>query len=186
MIREGSEEQLVARAADGELAAYEALVRRHQDHLYAVALRLMGDPTDAQDVVQETLLRGWRGIARFEQRAQFFTWIYRIAINEANRSLERRGRREHQAIDHELLTLEGDSEQQPPARLATQQLQRELERAVRSLPATQRAAVVLRDVEGLSTREAAELVGIREAAFKSRLHSGRLKLRASLGDALLR
>src|SRR6201997_5001254 len=87
------EHELVGRAQAGDLGAFEALADVHADRLYTVALRFLGDRCEAEDVLQETLLRAWRGISRFEGRAMVFTWLYRITVNESNRALERRQRR---------------------------------------------------------------------------------------------
>ncbi|HME02943.1 MAG TPA: sigma-70 family RNA polymerase sigma factor, partial [Solirubrobacteraceae bacterium] len=80
---ETPERELVGRAQAGDLAAFEELVGMHADRLYTVVLRLVGDRGEAEDVVQETLLRAWRGIGRFQRRAMIFTWLYRIAVNTA-------------------------------------------------------------------------------------------------------
>ena len=87
------ERELIDRAQAGDVAAFEALAGVHADRLYAVVLRFVGDGCEAEDVLQETLLRAWRGIGRFQGRAMVFTWLYRIAVNESNRALERRVRR---------------------------------------------------------------------------------------------
>jgi RNA polymerase sigma-70 factor, ECF subfamily len=182
----GPEAQLLALAQQGDVAAFETLTRSCIDRLFAVVLRLVGDPGEAEDVVQEALLRAWRGIGRFRGNAAFFTWLYRIAINEANRSLEK-GTRRPQAVDPtDKRVQESPSTELGPARLAeNQELRAALGLALSTLPPPYRAAVILRDVEGLSTREAADVAGIGEAAFKSRLHQGRLKLRTALGDEFL-
>src|SRR5689334_18252285 len=86
------ERKLIGRAQGGDVGAFEALASVHADRLYTVALRILGDGGEAEDVLQETLLRAWRGIRRFEGRAMVFTWLYRIAVNESNRVLERRQR----------------------------------------------------------------------------------------------
>src|SRR5919199_4905880 len=81
---------LVARAQAGEREAFEELVRRHAEHLYAVVVRLVPDRHDAEEVTQEAFIRAWRAIGRFKGDARFFTWLYRIAINEARRHAQRR------------------------------------------------------------------------------------------------
>ncbi len=140
-------------------------------------------PADAEDVAQEVFLRAWRGLARFQGRAQLSTWLYRIAFNEAQRRL---GRREPTPV---LPGADGDDPAEavpdapgrgPAARALDHEFARVLEAALKQLPTEWRAAVVLRDLEGLPTREAAIAVGVREAAFKSRLHRGRMQLRGLL------
>jgi len=182
-----SEEQaLVARAKAGDRAAYEALVRRNADRLYAVVLRFSATESDAEEATQEAFLRAWRSIGRFRGDARFFTWLYRIGVNEAKRILDRRAgadvvvSTQDRPVDHVA-----DDAPQVDARAEDAELRALLEREIRRLPAKYRAAVVLRDVEGLSTAEAAEVLGLREAAFKSRLHRGRMALRAAVAHYVL-
>jgi RNA polymerase sigma-70 factor (ECF subfamily) len=178
--------ELIGRARDRAVEAFEQLTAPHADRLYAVVLRLVGNRSDAEDVVQETLLRAWRGIGRFEGRSTYFTWLYRIAVNEANRTLEKRSRAgSGVAVDEQALQLPAPEHEEPARRAEQHDLGRALDLAIADLAPAHRAALVLRDIEGLSTREAAEVVGIGEAAFKSRLHQARLNVRATLGDAAL-
>lgn len=179
------EATLIARAQAGDVAAFEELAHAHADRLYAFLTRLLGSRADAEDVAQETLLRAWRGIPGFRGRSTFSTWLYRIAVNEANRSLARRTRRPATPIDEPGLQVAAASSEEPPIRAERSELRNALRRALGELPYDQRAAIVLRDVEGLSTARAADIVGIGEAAFKSRLHQARLKIRAALGDETL-
>ena len=138
---------------------------------------------EADEVAQEVFLRAWRGLGRFEERAQFSTWLYRIAFNEAQRRLARRTRRASSpppiATTRSVALPESPS-RGPEAQALDREFERMLDAALGELPADWRAAVVLRDIEGLSTHDAAEIVGVREAAFKSRLHRGRMQLRALL------
>jgi len=178
--------ELVDAARAGDLVAFEELAGVHADRLYSVVLRLIGDHGEAEDVVQETLLRAWRGIARFNGRAMIFTWLYRIAVNESNRALEKRLRHGRAIpIDDEAQNVPAPAHDGPANRVEQHALREELELAISDLEPPYRTALVLRDVEGLSTREAAQIAGVGEAAFKSRLHQARLKVRASLGDAAL-
>jgi RNA polymerase sigma-70 factor (ECF subfamily) len=178
--------ELVGAAQAGDLAAFEELAGAHTDHLYSVVLRLLGDRGDAEDVMQETLLRAWRGIGRFRADASFFTWLYRIAQNESNRALERRLRRVATVgIDEEPVQVAAPAHHEPAIRAEHRALGEALKLAIASLDSPYRTALVLRDLEGLSTREAAKISGVGEAAFKSRLHHARFMVRASLGDAAL-
>lgn len=180
------ESELIARAQQGEVAAFEQLAQAHANRLFAIALRLVGNHAEAEDVLQETLLRAWRGIGRFHGYSEVFTWLYRIAVNEANRSLEKGTRRPATTqIADEQLQLSSPPSDGPAPQAEHRELRAALELALRALPPPHRAAIVLRDIEGLSTREAANIVGVGEAAFKSRLHQARLKVRAALGDEAL-
>ena len=179
------EELLVRRAQTGDRGAFEELVRRHADRLYAVVLRFVADREAAEEVIQETFLRAWRGIGRFEHRARFFTWLYRIGINEAKRRGEREPASRTVSLDEEPILEAPDWSQAPEARAEQSDLRRVLEESIRALPIEYRAPVILRDVEGLSTEEAAEVMELSEAAFKSRLHRARLVLRHALDQHFL-
>jgi RNA polymerase sigma-70 factor (ECF subfamily) len=180
------ERELVGLAQAGDVSAFEALAGIHAARLYAVVLRFVGDSCEAEDVVQETLLRAWRGIGRFQGRAMVSTWLYRIAVNESNRALERRMRhRMNVAVDEEAVQVPAPPQERPANRAEQHELREALELAIANLAPPYRTALILRDVEGLSTSEAATIVGVGEAAFKSRLHQARLKVRTSVGDAAL-
>lgn len=171
---------LVDRAKAGDRDAFEELVRRHAERLYAVVLRFVADREEAQEVTQEAFLRAWRGIARFEGRSRFFTWLYRIGINEAKRRASRQPPVPVASLEDEPVPEAPDWSEAPETRSEQGDLRRVLEQAIRSLPIEYRAPIVLRDVEGLSTREAAEVMDLGEAAFKSRLHRARLAVRRAL------
>jgi RNA polymerase sigma-70 factor (ECF subfamily) len=147
-------------------------------------LRFSGDATEAEEVVQETFLRAWRGIGSFERRAQFFTWLYRIGLNEAKRRATRRSPTGTISVEEGALDSVPDLSQAPEPVAEHRDVRAALERAVRELPVRYRAPLILRDVEGLSTEQAAAIIGLREAAFKSRLHRARLAVRAAIEDHL--
>lgn len=176
-----SEETLIARAAAGDMAAFEELVMRNADRLFASLRRFGLDDAEAQEVAQETFLRAWRSLPRFEGRSRFFTWLYRIGFNEAQRRLARRPAAgvvvstEERPLD-EL----ADGRPGPTEQAEREELRTALRRALGELPVDLRAPVVLRDIEGLSTREAAAVLDLGEPAFKSRLHRGRMALRSLL------
>lgn len=173
-------------ARAGDRHAFEELVRRHADRLYAVVLRFVADAGEAEEVTQEAFLRAWRSIGRFEGKSQFFTWLYRIGINEAKRRAERRPPAGVvSSIEESPIEDAPDWSEAPELRAEQADVRAVLERAVRSLPLDYRAPLVLRDVEGLSTREAAETMGLGEAAFKSRLHRARLAVRRALDEYFL-
>ena len=179
------ETALVDRAKAGDRDAFEELVRRHADRLYAVVLRFVADGDEAQEVTQEAFLRAWRSIGRFEGRSRFFTWLYRIGINEAKRRAARRAPVTVVSLDDAPIDEAPDWSAAPDTRFERADLRGVLESAIRSLPGEYRTPIILRDVEGLSTREAAEVMDLGEAAFKSRLHRARLAVRRALDEYFL-
>ena len=181
-----TEASLVARAQAGDVSAFEQLSGAYADRLFMLLLRLLDDRSEAEDVAQEVMLRAWRGIARFRGRSSYFTWLYRIAVNEANRALEKRGRRPAGvSIGAAELQLPASPAHDPSRQAENSELRRALGQALAELPPALRTAIVLRDIEGLSTQEAAEIAGVSQAAFKSRLHQARLRVRAAIGDETL-
>ena len=181
-----TEASLLARAQAGDVAAFERLSSAYADRLFMLLLRLLGDRAEAEDVAQEVMLRAWQGITRFRGQSSYFTWLYRIAVNEANRALEKRAR--HPAgvtLGADELQLPAPGTLDPSRQAENSELRRALVRALADLPPPLRTALVLRDVEGLSTQEAAEIAGVGEAALKSRLHQARLRVRAAIGDEAL-
>jgi RNA polymerase sigma-70 factor (ECF subfamily) len=180
-----SDDKLVSRAQARDGAAFEELVRRHADRLFAVVRRLCASPQEAEEVTQESFLRAWRSIASFRGDASFSTWLYRIGVNEAKR---RRKREPPMAVvgrlDESRAPDLPDVREAPQERAAQTELRGALERAVRALPLKHRAPLILRDIEGLSTAEAASVLDLSESAFKSRLHRGRLAVRETIEDHL--
>jgi len=183
---DSAEGQLVERSKAGDRLAFEELVRRHADRLYAVVLRFVADADEAEEITQETFLRAWRSIERFELRSRFFTWLYRIGINEAKRRAERRPPvSTASSIEDSPLEDAPDWSDAPELRAQQGHLRQVLQEAVRALPIEYRAPLILRDVEGLTTQEGAEVTQLSEAAFKSRLHRARLAVRRAVDEYYL-
>ena len=178
------ERVLVARARSGDRSAFEELVRLHADQLHGVVERLCASQHEAEEATQEAFLRAWRAIGRFDGRSRFFTWLYRIGVNEAMRGAGSAARR-LQAVSLEESPVEPPEPcDGPEARALRRELHADLESSLRALPVEHRAPLVLRDVEGLSTAESAQILGISEAAFKSRLHRARLAVRHAVEEYL--
>jgi RNA polymerase sigma-70 factor, ECF subfamily len=168
---------LVDAARDGDRRAFDALVRATYVDTYSLAHRLTGDHDDARDVVQETYLRAYRGLARFRGDAQFTTWLYRITANCASTHLGRRRRHRHDELTDDLPLGDLRPAHDPEGRAEHGLLRDRLQRALRALPPRLRAVVVLRDVYDLPHEAIAAELGISETAAKVRLHRARRKLR---------
>lgn len=170
MRREDGDDQLVARAGDGDVDAFEALVRRHSAPVYRVALRMLGRAADAEDVTQEVFLQVWRSLDQFRGESGLATWLYRITTNRCLNRL-RRDRRTEPMPDVVTSSTPG------PARTveARGQLE-ELGRVILALNPQQRTVLVLREFEGCSYEQIAEILQIGVPAVKSRLHRARLSV----------
>lgn len=185
------DEELAARAAAGDAAAFEALVTRYQGRVYRLACRLTGSEGDAQDVLQETFLAAYRGLESFRGTSRFSTWLYRIATNAALMHRRHQSRRRTEPLDDYLPRFDEHGQHAAePAELVTASRADEVldrkrlaERAcegLERLPDIYREAFVLRDLEELPTDEVAELLGIDSAAVRQRVHRARLMLRGYL------
>jgi RNA polymerase sigma-70 factor (ECF subfamily) len=182
-VAELDEAQLLDRARGGDQQAFGRLVELHSERVYRALRRFGLDAEEAGDVAQEVFLRAWRGLDRFEGRAQLSTWLYRIAFNEAQRRLGRRPA-PPVVVDPDgpdpIASIPDSPEHEPDAQALERELGEAVDTALSQLAPELRAAVILRDLEGLSTNEAAAAAGVRPAAFKSRLHRGRIALRPLL------
>jgi RNA polymerase sigma-70 factor (ECF subfamily) len=180
-----SDEEVIRRVRAGEPELFEILMRRHNQRLYRVARSIVKDEAEAEDVMQQAYVNAYIHLDQFADRARFSTWLTRIAVYEALGRLRRR--RRAREVDVSSVT-EGtgagltSGEPSPEQQALTGELRRLLEGAVDALPCTSRAAFVLREVEGLSTAEAAACLGVSEDVVKTRLHRARRQLRKELFD----
>jgi RNA polymerase sigma-70 factor, ECF subfamily len=161
-------------------AAFSAIVEQYTEFAYNIAYRMLSNPTDADDVVQDAFLSAYRARDRFRGDAAVTTWLYRIVVNAALQKL--RKERKPQALTQggveELEIM--DWSPGPEGQTLNSELRDKLEEAIGALPEDLRTAVVLRDVQQLSTEEAAEIAGVSITAFKARLHRARVALRSEL------
>jgi RNA polymerase sigma-70 factor (ECF subfamily) len=174
----------------GDSTAYRQLVESNSAHVYNLALKLLGDEQEAEDVLQETFLSAFKAIDRFEGRSQLSTWLYRIAYNASLMRLRKRDKMTTFSLDEPLSASAEehlsrplvDWSMMPDDQLLSAEAQQEMDRAIAELPETLRSAFVLRDIQGLSGQETAEVLGITVQAVKNRLHRARLRLRERLSD----
>jgi RNA polymerase sigma-70 factor, ECF subfamily len=175
------EERRVELARRGDEDAFAALVRTHQDRLYRIALRMVGDRQDAQDVLQETLLQAWEHLPGFRGEAAFPTWVTRILINRCHNV--HRARRPTAPLPEETGTTAGIPQTPAAETLAIAEQGREaVRRAVSSLPLDQRAPLVLTTFGGYTHAETGRILGISEGAAKVRAHRARRELATRLQE----
>jgi len=186
MVRmEANDSDVVARARDGDTEAFRALVERHSRSLFHLAYRITGNENDAEDVVQETFLKAYRTLQRFESRAGFGTWLYRIAANCAVDLLRARQRRgETQGGAPPALVDNLPAEQPEPDRVVLgAEAQRRMSAAMAQLTPNEKAAFVMRHHEGLSIEEIGRALGLRDNATKQSIFRAVQKLRRALAPA---
>lgn len=184
-MSEAWEAELVRRARDGDEQAFADLVRPHVDRSYAVALRMTGNPADAQDVVQDALVSAWQHLGAFAGASSFATWVTRIVINRCHNL--RRDRHPTEPLDEEAADALGESGRQGwsvpgvDGQVVVRQHLAAVQEAIVGLPFDQRAALVL-STSGSSHAETAAVLGITEQAARVRVHRARRALLARLGD----
>ena len=174
-----TDDELALRSKEGDLQAFNVIVERHQAMVYNAAARILGDLVAAEDVSQETFISSYRAIARF-RGGSLRAWLLRIASNRSYDRIRSSKRRPEQSLDQSLLnpgfqpSATGGSPEQEAMR---GELRVEIQRAIISLPADQRAALVLIDVQGLSYEEASQATGASLGTVKSRLSRARSRVR---------
>ena len=190
-----SDAEIVLRVRAGDGALFEILMRRHNQRIYRVARAVVKDESEVEDVMQQAYFNAYTHLDQFEERSQFSTWLTRITLNEAfgrrrkMRQSEALGTmRSHEDIDSgDVMETVTSSQPDPERQAYAQELHRVLEEAVDALPETYRTVFMLRDIEGLSTSETSEGLGLGDEAVKTRLHRARAMIRRSvtarLGDA---
>jgi RNA polymerase sigma-70 factor, ECF subfamily len=170
-LDELDEPTLVVRAQEGDAGAFEALARRHGTALYRLAVRVLGDPVEAEDALQEALIDAWRRIGRFRTDAAFSTWMYRLVTNRCLSMLRRRRPVPVERID--------DRTAAPDSPAASAELDAELAalgRALSGLPDELRVSWVLRELEGLGYAEIAQITGASQDAVRGRIHRARVRV----------
>lgn len=190
-LSEQNEEQLIERGLGGDARALDTLFARNSRALYQTALRVLGNPEDAEEALQEGLLSAYRNLPKFERRSQFSTWLTRIVINAA--LMRRRSKRARPAVSIEDCASEGelplaeryaDEGPNPEQIYAGTELRERVSKKLSEISPLLRSAFWLREIEGLSTEEAARVLGVSRNTLKARLWRARQELAARLGLAL--
>jgi RNA polymerase sigma-70 factor, ECF subfamily len=184
-----SEELALVRAAkQGDDSAFEELVRRYDRNVFRIAQHITQNREDAEDVVQEAFLKAYGNLAKFQEQSKFYTWLVRIAVNEALMKLRRRKPERTVSLDEDIKTEDdslpreiADWSPNPEQQYTQAELREILSKTIQGLPPGFRTVFVLRDVEGLSTEETAAALELSVPAVKSRLLRARLQLRERLG-----
>ncbi len=177
----------------GDKAEFARLVEAYSGLIYRLALKMVADPQDAEDVLQETFLKAYRALPQFDGRSSLSTWLYRIATNEALMLLRRR----KGPADAGLISLDEEPSEEEPSQggvqivdwcclpeneLMSAEARRYMEQAIAALSPALRSVFLLRDVEGLSTQETAEVLNVSEIVVKTRLSRARMRLRELLSE----
>lgn len=181
---ETDEKKLIERASGGDPSAFNRLMAQHENRMYAVALRMCANREDAQDCLQEAMLRVYRAIGSFKGQSTFSTWVYRITMNTCLDELRRKKNRQNTSLDNlvDMGWSPTDGGAGPEKQALMREMREKMHGAIRELPDDMRAAVVLRDIQGFSYDEIAQMLEINVGTIKSRISRGREKLREKLKE----
>ncbi len=178
MTTAAQDAQLLARVVDGDREAFDQIMRNHEDRVFSVCLRIMGDRDNALDATQETFLTAFRKAEQFKGDSAFGTWIYRIAVNTCYDQLRRQKRRRADPIPDHLDPTDFSAEDE----VDSAALRPEIQQALSAIPEDFRTAVILSDIEGLALPDVARILGVPVGTVKSRVFRGRRLLAAELGN----
>ncbi len=181
------EASLIAALKRGDPEACACMIKQYAPRVYAIAIRMLNDPDDAEEVLQETFISACKNIQKFEERSALGTWLHRIATNAALMHLRKRKHREV-SLDEPIEIQGGEDVYRevqdwtfsPDDHAMNSEIRDILEKAIAELPETLRTVFILREIEGYSTEETAQILGISVSAAKVRLHRARLRLRQLL------
>ena len=173
---------LIERFRNGDLSGFEALIRKYQDRVYNLCRYMVRDPQDAQEAAQDVFLKAYKGMKGFRPDASIYTWLYRIAVNTCL-DYKRKSRRD--TLRKQPLTVDLPSTEPLPAELYnSREISESIQVALQKLPEKQRAAIVLREIEGLSYEAVAEVLHTSVGTVKSRISRAREQLRQLLRKKL--
>lgn len=181
MTREAApdDRELVARMRDGDGAALRLIVERYQERVFALVYGIVRDRHEVEDVAQEVFLKVFTRIHAFDERSKFYTWLYRVAANAAKDHVKKRSRRPAVPLEDEAALPSGDDDG-PRSEAARRETRRIVRRAIASLPPRYREVLTLRELQGLSYAEIAQVLDLSIGTVESRLHRARARLKRSL------
>lgn len=177
-----NEEKLISRAAKGDASAFNELLGLHEKKMYAVCIRMCANQEDAQDCLQEAMLRIYRSISGFKGQSSFSTWLYRVTMNTCLDELRKKKNKQTTSLDGLLDTgwSPSDDYDTPEHHAIEDERKKAIRGAIAELPEDMRSVIVLRDIEGFSYDEIAVMLGINVGTIKSRISRGREKLREKI------
>ena len=185
------ESELVSRARRGDLQAYDDLVRRYQERIYATIYHMTSNHEDANDLAQDSFIKAFQALKSFKGGSTFYTWLYRIAVNKTINFLKQRKNKHHLSLDDIDFNAEHDpdlmaliSHKTPQRDAGLSELQKKLNEALLKLSEPHRMVVVLHDVQGQSHDEIAEIMDCNIGTVRSRLFYARQQMQAELADYL--
>jgi RNA polymerase sigma-70 factor (ECF subfamily) len=185
------ESELVRRARRGDLTAYDDLVRRYQERIYATIYHMTSNHEDANDLAQDSFIKAFQALKSFKGGSTFYTWLYRIAVNKTINFLKQRKNRTHMSLndidfnaEHDTDLIALTSEKTPRRDAGLNELQKKLNEALLKLSEPHRLVVVLHDVQGQSHEEIAEIMDCNIGTVRSRLFYARQQMQAELADYL--
>jgi RNA polymerase sigma factor (sigma-70 family) len=185
------DETLVARVQNGDTSAFDLLVGRYKERLYATVYHMTSNHEDANDLVQEAFIKAYKSLGTFKRESSFYTWVYRIAVNRTINHLKRRKNRNHFSLDDIDTHIQSDpdfvelmSHVTPRREVGLTELQEKLNEALQKLSEPHRAVVVMHDVQGMTHADIAKVLKCSEGTVRSRLFYARQQLQGLLSDYL--
>ena len=186
-----SEQELVARAREGDAAAFDELMREHHGRIYALLYNMTSNKEDAEDLLQEVFLKAWQALPKFKGQSSFYTWVYRIGVNRAINYVRKRKRRRGLSLDDVDLGMERDpalvemaSSSTPVRETRLKEIQEKLNEALQVLSEKHRAVVIMHDIEGMPHNRIAEILDCSAGTVRSRLFYARQQLQAELSNLM--
>jgi RNA polymerase sigma-70 factor, ECF subfamily len=190
-LRHEDDETLVARARRGEGEAFDVLVERYKERLYATVYHMTGNHEDTNDLVQDALIKAYKSLGSFKSQSSFYTWVYRIAVNRTINFIKRRKNRNHYSLDDIDGNIQTDpdfielmSHVTPRREVGLNELQEKLNEALQKLSEAHRAVVIMHDIQGMTHADIARVMKCSEGTVRSRLFYARQQLQAWLGEYL--